>query len=89
MPRPSLRTRSRKRETKRLPSGRAGVQYKSEVPGLPRCSRCGNLLGGVSNVSILGTSKLNAGQRRVQRPFGGQLCHRCLVESLRQAARTS
>ncbi len=87
MPRPHERTRSRKHANKTPPSGGGRTQYKEKMTAPRHCCLCGQPLGGATRLSPLKASKLNRSERRVWRPFGGQLCHSCLKIGLRQAAR--
>lgn len=87
MPRPALRTRSRKRSQKRVPGGLTTVHYKKEKVGVMRCARCNRVLAGVPRLTPSKTSKLTASQRRIQRIYGGNLCHICLQDMLKQAVR--
>ena len=87
MPRPKLRTRSRKRVSVRLPGGRTAIHYKREKPRPARCARCGGKLGGVPRLTPVEIRRLPANQRRPERIYGGQLCPRCLREALKEAAR--
>ncbi len=87
MPRPSQRTRARKRSSKRLPGGGAAFHYKKEKVGAPRCARCGRVLSGIPKSVQSKMGKLTASQKRIQRIYGGQLCHLCLQYSLKQAVR--
>jgi large subunit ribosomal protein L34e len=87
MPRPSQRTRSRKRLQKRLPGGGATTHYKKEKTGTSHCVRCNRVLPGVPKLSQSKMGKLTASQKRIQRTHGGQLCHVCLQELLKHAVR--
>ncbi|HJW98026.1 MAG TPA: 50S ribosomal protein L34e [Candidatus Bathyarchaeia archaeon] len=85
MPRPSERTRSKKRLIRPLPGGTSGTLFKGEVGSPLKCSVCGQELAGVSNTSK--SRRLNLSKKRVWRPFGGQMCHSCLKTALKQTAR--
>ncbi|HVO86086.1 MAG TPA: 50S ribosomal protein L34e [Candidatus Eisenbacteria bacterium] len=87
MPRPSERTRSRKRVTKPLPGGRTGTLFKGEAGARLRCSICSQELAGVPNTSK--TRKLNQSKKTVRRPYGGQLCANCLKTAFKQAVRAA
>lgn len=87
MPRPMLRTRSRKRKRRSLPGGRSKVLYKKEKTGNPKCSNCGRDLTFLPR-STSKIRKLPKNQRKISRVYGGQLCHVCLRNSLKQVART-
>lgn len=87
MPRPSLRTRSRKRSPKRLPGGGATMHYKKEKVRASRCARCNRVLSGVPRLAQSSMGKLTASQKSIQRMYGGQLCHICLQDLLKHAVR--
>ncbi|MBS7616741.1 50S ribosomal protein L34e [Candidatus Bathyarchaeota archaeon] len=88
MPRPARRTRSRKRINKALPGGRQGTHYKSEGASYAVCRLCSKPLAGIPQLSLSKIRKFNRTKRRIQRMYGGQLCHNCLRTALKQAART-
>jgi len=87
VPRPALRTRSRKRVSVRLPGGRTTIHYKREKPKPARCARCGEKLGGVPRLNPAEMRKLPHSRRRPERMYGGYLCPRCLRETLKEAVR--
>jgi len=87
LPEPSGRTRSKKRHNLRVPGGRLATRYKREKPSSQICSRCGGELAGTQRLIPSKSRKLPASQRRIERVYGGQLCHDCLRVTLRQAAR--
>jgi len=88
MPRPILRTRSRKRVYKVLPGGRTGIHFKREIVGKNRCSVCGGSLAGIPRLLPSEMRKLNRTKRRISRIYGGQICHNCLKNALKKAVRT-
>ncbi|MEM3898302.1 MAG: 50S ribosomal protein L34e, partial [Candidatus Bathyarchaeia archaeon] len=67
MPKPALRTRSRKRVSKALPGGRTGVHFKREVPAKTSCSMCGKPLAGIPRMLPFEVRKLTSSKRRVSR----------------------
>jgi len=89
MPKPSLRTRSRKRRVLRLPGGRSGTHYEKEKVKPLHCTRCGRILSGVSGLTPSKIRKLSGSQRKVERPYGNLLCPSCLQDLLKQAVRSS
>ena len=88
MPRPSERTRSKRRINKALPGGNSKTDFRGKTATVSHCSLCGQKLTGVSNASPLKTRKVNRGRRRIWRLHGGQLCHSCLKMALKQTVRT-
>lgn len=89
MPRPALRTRSRKRVCKALPGGKTAIHYKSEMPAQAKCRICSRPLSGFSRLNPSEISKLNKSKRRVSRIYGGNLCPECLKIGLKEAVRIS
>ena len=87
MPRPRQRTRSQKRVNKALPGGGRGTHYKREVGVSPHCYLCGQPLAGIPHLSTSEMRKLNRSKRRIWRLYGGKLCHNCLKNALKHAAR--
>jgi len=88
MPRPQMRTRSRKRIKMKLPSGETRLHYKQEGASLTKCCVCGQPLAGIPSFTRAKIRKINRSKKRIQRPYGGNLCHNCLKNALKQAART-
>ncbi len=89
MPEPSKRTRRKKRYSLQLPGGRVGTHYKREKVDVSRCGRCGGRLSGIPRLIPSHVGKFSASQRRVERMYGGQLCHNCLRDLLRQTVRSA
>lgn len=87
MPRPSTRTKRMKRQDLRLPGGLFETHYREEKPCVPRCGRCGRNLSGIPRLIPSELRKLSATQRTIDRMYGGQLCHGCLRDLLKQTVR--
>jgi len=87
MPRPTLRTRSKKRKPTPLPGGRSQVSHKKEKTSNQKCSNCGRNLNFEPH-STIKIRKLPKNQKKISRIYGGQLCHICLRDALKQATRT-
>ena len=87
MPRPGLRSSSRKPQHVRLPGGRTTVHYEKKKVGYAVCMICGRKLGGVPRLRPSEISKLPKSSRRPERPCGGRICHECLMEFLKREAR--
>jgi large subunit ribosomal protein L34e len=88
MPKPYQRTRSRKRKLLKLPGSRVATHYKHERVGASHCVRCGRVLPSFPRLNVSKLRSLPASKRRLQRLCGGQLCHVCLQETLKQAVRS-
>ena len=87
MPKPSLRTRSKKRVQKKVPGGRTTIHYEKEKSKPAKCSRCRQILHGIPRCHPSELRKLTRSQRKVMRMYGGQLCANCLRELLKEAVR--
>ncbi|MCX8204600.1 MAG: 50S ribosomal protein L34e [Candidatus Nezhaarchaeota archaeon] len=85
MPRPALKTRSRRRVYVKLPGGGLRLHFKPEKPGPARCAWCGSMLGGVPRLLPHELKKFPRSSRRPTRPYGGHLCHSCLRLGLQRA----
>lgn len=86
MVRPALRSRSRRRVARRVPSGEPRVFYERDYRYVARCALCGGPLGGVPR----DLREVRSGPRsskRPERPFGGVLCPRCLAVAYKVAIR--
>jgi large subunit ribosomal protein L34e len=89
MPKPYQRTRSRKRKPSKLPGKGAVIHYRRERVGGSHCGKCGRLLPSIPRMTPSKLRSLTASKKRLQRMYGGQLCHICLQEALKQAARSN
>jgi len=89
MPKRSLRTRSKKRRTLRLPGGHSVTHYKKEKITPQQCTRCGRKISGASHLIPSEIRKLPASQRKIERPYGNLLCPTCLQDLLKQSVRSS
>ncbi len=87
MPKPWQRSGSRRRVHKRIPSGVAVVHYELRKVSAARCSICGAQLGGVPRLNPSSLRGLTKTEKRPERIYGGTLCHRCLANILKEAAR--
>jgi len=63
------------------------THFKREKIDASYCARCGQMLLGVPRLTSSKIRKLPASQRRVERMYGGQLCHSCIRNLLKQAVR--
>ena len=78
-----------KRHGLRLPGGRFETHYNREKPDVSRCSLCGRELSAIPRLIPSKLRKLPANQRRIERIYGGQLCHGCLRDLLKQKVRST
>ena len=88
MPRPALRTHSRRRVYRRTPGGRTVIHYEKYKPNPARCAMCGAILNGVPRLPPAKLRQLAKTEKRPERPYGGYLCHKCLAKALKEAIRS-
>jgi large subunit ribosomal protein L34e len=89
MPRRSLRGRAKKRVQVRIPGNHTVTRYKKDKTKPALCCRCGQPLAGLPRASPTESGKLSPTKRKIERSFGGQLCHNCLRQLIKQTIRTA
>jgi len=87
MPKPALRSRSRRKVQKKTPSGKTVVHYKKRKPNTHKCAICHANLHGKPRGSPVEIRKLSKSERKPERPFGGMLCSRCTRKIISLRAR--
>ncbi len=87
MPRPALRTGSRRRVFVRTPGGETVIHYEKRKPGPARCAICGRPLAGVPRLRSVELRQLARTRKRPERIYGGVLCHECLEKLLKKTIR--
>jgi large subunit ribosomal protein L34e len=78
MVKPHLRSRSLKRKKVRTPGKRLTTHYKSKKPGVAKCAICKKRLHGIPRLNQADMRKLAKTKKRPQRPYGGNLCSKCM-----------
>lgn len=74
---PSRRSRTLRRKSVRVPSGKTRVQYIKRKPKVPHCAKCGAVLKGMPRARANELKHMSKTKKRPKRPFGGKLCSRC------------
>ncbi|MBN4049213.1 50S ribosomal protein L34e [archaeon AH-315-M20] len=87
MPEPYKRSRSLRRLQVKVPGGRTVTHYKKKKPGKAKCGNCGSTLKGVPRERPLKMSKLPKTKKRPERPYGGNLCSKCMRSLIIEKAR--
>ena len=77
MPEPRFRSRSLRRVKKKLPGGKTVTHYKKRKPKVAKCANCKTELKGMTRERPYKMQKLNRSKKKVERPFGGNLCSKC------------
>ena len=74
MPAPRNKSRSLRRIYVKTPGGKTTVHYKEKKPKLGKCGKCGAKLKGVARI----TRNIPKSKKKPERPYGGNLCSRCM-----------
>ncbi len=87
MVQPSLRVRNLKRRKVKTPGKRLVVHYKDKKHGIPICAVCKMPLHGVPHLKSVDMGRIPKTKRRPERPYGGNLCSKCMREFFRKSVR--
>ena len=87
MPIPSLRSRSLRKVSRKVPGGRVSLQYKKMKPKAARCGNCGAVLKGVARELPYKMRTMTKSKKRPERPYGGVLCSKCTRQMIIDKAR--
>ena len=71
----------------KTPGGKTVVHYKKRKPGKAHCAECGAVLSGVAREKIYKMKRMGKTKKRPERPFGGQLCSKCMRKRIIEEAR--
>ncbi len=85
MVRRQLRSTSIAKHKTRVPGNRSVIHYSRRKPSAAHCQYCGAKLNGVPRDRPGKARKVHHSSRRPERPYGGNLCPRCLAQSIRKA----
>ena len=88
MPEPYKRSRSLRRLQVKVPGGRTALHYKEINPGEAKCGNCGALLKGVARGRNFKVRKLSKTKKRPERPYGGNLCSKCMRSLIIEKAKS-
>ncbi|MEM0379815.1 MAG: 50S ribosomal protein L34e [Desulfurococcaceae archaeon] len=88
MPRPALRSRSKRRVYVRTPGGLTTIHYEWRKPGVAKCCICRKPLSGVPRLKPVELRKLSRTEKRPERIYGGVLCPKCLTKLLKESVRS-
>ena len=88
MPEPYKRSRSLRRLQINAPGGATKLHYKERKPGNAKCGKCGALLKGIRRERPFKMHKLSKTKKRPERPYGGNLCSKCMRSLIVEKARS-
>jgi large subunit ribosomal protein L34e len=80
------RSRTLRRLHRKTPGGVTRIKYVKRIPPQPGCRVCGDVLKGVPRARARQLHGMSKTEKRPSRPFGGQLCSRCMrLEMIKRA----
>jgi large subunit ribosomal protein L34e len=77
MPEGKFKSRTYRRLSKRLPSGKTVLRYEKRAPGQRLCAICKSELKGIPRVRPVEMQNLPKSMKTVERRYGGNLCSKC------------
>lgn len=86
MPQPYKRSRSLRRLNIKTIGGSI-LHYKERKPGKAKCGNCGTILKGIVRERPSKMQKMPKTNKRPGRPYGGELCSRCMRAFIIEKAR--
>ena len=87
MPRPSQRSRSKRRVKKKMPGGKTKQTYVARRPKAHKCANCGIELKGISRLMPTKAKNSPRSKKTINRPYGGFLCAKCARDKIKKEAR--
>lgn len=75
-----------KKIKRRVPSGRSVVRRGKKRPEVAKCAACGAKLHGMPKRKPSELKKMPKSKRVPNRPYGGNLCSRCMRELFKEKA---
>ncbi|MBS3132309.1 50S ribosomal protein L34e [Candidatus Woesearchaeota archaeon] len=71
----------------RVAGGRTATHYKRKAPKAAKCGNCGAVLHGIPRARPYKMRTMAKSRKTVERPFGGNLCSRCMRAAIVEKAR--
>ena len=84
---PYKRSRTLRRLQVKLPGGRTVWHYEERKPKNAKCGKCGSALKGIQRERPCKMMNMARTMKTVQRPYGGNLCSRCMRDLIIGRAR--
>jgi large subunit ribosomal protein L34e len=81
------RSKTLRKVFRKTPGGRVSLLYKKRKPQKGKCAKCGALLHGVARAIPTRMSNIPKSKKRPTRPFGGNLCSKCMRFNIKAKTR--
>jgi len=83
-----FKSRTFRRVFKKNTSGKSKIHYVLRKPQKAKCSKCGDILKGVARERPTKMQNMSKSQKTVSRPYGGNLCSKCMRQTIRDKIKT-
>ena len=83
----ATKSRKRRRVYVKTPGSKTVVHIRARKPSHIKCSACGSILSGVPRISAAKMKDAPKSQKKPSRPYGGNLCSKCMRKKMVEAAR--
>lgn len=87
MPEGKKKSRTLRRVSTKLPGGKTVIHYKPRKPGKAKCAECGAELKGVPRELSSKMKNMPKTKKRPSRPYGGNLCSKCMRKKILEKAK--
>ena len=87
MPERYKRSRSIRKVKRKVPGSRTAIHYERKGPKAARCAKCNSILKGIPRGRAFMMHALPKTKKRPERPYGGNLCSRCMRDLIVEKAR--
>ncbi len=87
MTKPMHKSGSMRKVKRRTPGGKVSLQHRRSKPSIAKCGNCGAKLSGVARERPSKMTRMPKTKKRPERPFGGNLCTKCLRVEMKTKAR--
>ena len=85
---PKYRSRTFRRIYTKLPGNKVVIHYKRRMPKKAHCGSCGSELKAVPRALTYKMMNMPKSYKRPERPYGGNLCSRCMRNLFVEKARS-
>lgn len=86
MPRGMHKSNTFRKVFVKTPGNRTTVHYRTRKPSKAVCGKCGAVLPGVASEKPYKLKKMSKTEKRPERPYGGNLCSKCLRLTMKARA---
>ena len=83
-----FKSRSKKLVYVKTPGGRTVTHYKKKTIGNAKCASCVQALPGVASKRQNKMKNMSKTKKKVARPYGGNLCSKCMRKKIISEARS-